>query len=549
MDILKAFSLFDVEHHINIQGTLENPLFQANQIGKLIGIINMRESLRDFLDNEKVVTRADTPGGSQETNFLTEFGLYRLLGRSRKPIAHKFQEWMVTVLKEIRINGIYKLKQENEVDKQLYKYKCELSTHNTLLKAYDKKNIVYICKFYNRDNKYVIKIGSTQDVKERLTNISNSFQCQEPLLLDIFENNNYKKFERKIHHHEYIIQHYEKMEKKDGTISRETYLIDDATYTNFIDIINKIKEEFVPQDMKEIEELKIMQQDQKIKLSELKLQQLQIELEIKKADLELKKINSTIVNHIQEEEVDVETKEDDYSESEEEENESNQVNYVKKRKNGTKIPKIYQYNLDNLITPFKIYDSPCEVERNVDNISLSALKRASQNNLVYRNYRWLYVNRNELPPDQIAETVLTNHKSFEIRHIAMIDIKKTKILAVYSSQKEAVEARNMKCNSFTRAIQQQHISSGHYWNFFDDCSEEMKTEYLKHNSLPNKFVRQTGIKIRQIDPITKKVLAVYNTKREVAKKCQISYAKLGLLINSKSNEVHNGFIWESVEEN
>ena len=123
MDILKAFSLFDVEHHINIQGTLENPLFQANQIGKLLEISNIRESLRDFSDNEKVVTRADTRGGNQETNFLTEFGLYRLLGRSRKPIAHKFQEWMVTVLKEIRINGIYKLKQENEVDKQLHKHK------------------------------------------------------------------------------------------------------------------------------------------------------------------------------------------------------------------------------------------------------------------------------------------------------------------------------------------------------------------------------------------------------------------------------------------
>lgn len=544
MDILKAFSLLDVEHHINIQGTLENPLFQANQIGKLLGISNIREGLRDFSSNEKVVTKSDTNGGSQETNFLTEFGLYRLLGRSRRPIAHKFQEWMVTVLREIRINGIYKLKQENEVDRKLYQYKCELSTHNTLLKAYDKKNIVYICKLYNVENKYVIKIGSTQDVKERLTNISNSFNCQEPLLLEIFENNNYKKFERKIHHNEYVVQHYEKIEKKDSTTSRETYLVDDLVYKNFIDIINKIKGEFVPQ---EIEELKIMQQDQKIKLSELKLQQLQIELEIKKADLELKKINSTIVN--QEEAVEVLTREDDDSESEEEEESKQEVNYVKKRNNGTKIPKIYQYNLDNLTTPFKIYDSPCDVERNVDNISLSALKRASQNNLVYRNYRWLYVNRNELPPDQIAETVLTNHKSFEIRHIAMIDIKKTKILAVYSSQKEAVEARNMKCNSFTRAIQQQHISSGHYWNFFDDCSEEMKTEYLKHNSLPNKFVRQTGIKIQQIDPITKKVLAVYNTKREVVKKCQISYAKLGLLINSKSNEVYNGFIWECVEDN
>ena len=33
MDILKAFSLFDTGRQINIQGTHEDPLFQANQIG------------------------------------------------------------------------------------------------------------------------------------------------------------------------------------------------------------------------------------------------------------------------------------------------------------------------------------------------------------------------------------------------------------------------------------------------------------------------------------------------------------------------------------
>jgi prophage antirepressor-like protein len=547
MDILKAFSLLDVEYHINIQGTLENPLFQANQIGKLLGISNIREGLRDFSSNEKVVTKSDSNGGSQETNFLTEFGLYRLLGRSRKPIAHKFQEWMVTVLREIRINGIYKLKQDNEVDRKLYQYKCELSSHNTLLKVYDKKNIVYICKLYNTDNnKYVIKIGSTQDVKERLTNISNSFNCQEPLLLEIFENNNYKKFERKIHHNEYVVQHYEKIEKKDGTTSRETYLVDDQVYTNFISIINKIKCEFASQDPKEIEELKIMQQDQQIKLSELKLQQLQIELEIKKADLELKKINSTIMSNVQNEN---ENENDDLMQIEENDCECNseeenivEPNYVKKRKNGNKTPKVYQYNLDNLTMPFRIYDSPSEVERNLDNISLPALKRASQNNTIYKNYRWLYVNRNDEPPEKIEETVESKHKSAEIRYIAMIDIKKTKILAVYSSQKEAVEARNMKCNSFTRAIQQQHVSSGHYWNFFDDCSEEMKIEYLKHNSLPNKFINQSGDKIQKIDPITNKVLSVYNAKRDVVKKYQISYAKLNSLV--KTNEIYNGFIWK-----
>ena len=46
--------VLDTEYQINIQGTLEDPLFQANQIGKLLGISNIRENLRDFSDDEKM---------------------------------------------------------------------------------------------------------------------------------------------------------------------------------------------------------------------------------------------------------------------------------------------------------------------------------------------------------------------------------------------------------------------------------------------------------------------------------------------------------------
>ena len=547
MDILKAFSLLDAEYQINIQGTLEDPLFQANQIGKLLGISNIRENLRDFSDDEKGVSLTDTLTGLKETNFLTETGLYRLLGRSRKPIAHKFQKWMVTVLKEIRINGIYKLQQDKEIDKQLYQHKCELSTHKTLLKAYDKKNLVYICKLKKVDDKFIVKIGSTQDIKERLPNILKSFDCQEPLLLDIFENNNYKKFERKIHHNPNISQYYEKIIKKDGTVSRETYLINDEIYSVFTNIINQIKVEFMPQDIKEIEELKIIQHDRQIKLSELKLQHLQIELEMKKVELELQKYNSVNFDNIEGDETE-EIYSDSFDTDEEIQDEitvKEEPNYIKPRINGAKIPKIYQYDPDDLNIPINIYDSPSELERKLNYISLPALKRASQNNTIYKNYRWFYVNRNETPPEQISDTIVTKFKSPEIRFIAMIDIKKTKILTVYASQKEAVEARNMKCNSFTRAIQQQHISSGHYWNFFDDCSNEMKTEYLKNNTLPEKLLSPIGVKIQKIDPITKNVIAVYNTKRDIVKKYQISHAKLNSLINNVTEEVYNGFIWKS----
>ena len=540
MDILKAFSLLDAEYHINIQGTLEDPLFQANQIGKLLGIRNIRENLKDFSDKEKGVSLTDTPGGNQKLIYLTEIGLYRLLGRSRKTIAQKFQEWMVSVLKEIRVNGMYKLQQDKEEDKILYQYQCELATHKTLLKAYDKKNIVYICKFRNSkyENKFIIKIGSTQDIKERIPNISKSFACQEPLLIDAFESNSYKKFERALHHHEYISLYHEKITQTDGTISRETYLVNEEVYQHFITVINQIRNEFAVQDPKEIEEIKVIQYEKQIKIEELKIQRLQIQLELKIQSQKYEK----------EKEKDEEDEEDDDEEDEEEDHlEQQQVNYIKKRNNGSYIPKVYQYKLDDLKNPFHIYDCPAEVEREVQGTSMASLKRASQSCTIYKDFRWFYVNRSESPPDEISQTIVTKHKSPEIRYIAMIDIKKTKILAVYASQKEAVEARNMKCNSFTRAIKNQSISSGHYWNFFDECTYSMKTEYLNQNSLPEKTLHQAGVKIQQLDPITNKLISIYNTKRDIVRKYQMSYTKLNLLVNSDSNEVYKGFIWKLLD--
>ena len=86
----------------------------------------------------------------------------------------------------------------------------------------------------------------------------------------------------------------------------------------------------------------------------------------------------------------------------------------------------------------------------------------------------------------------------------MIDIKQTKILEVYVNQKEACEARNLKTRSFTRAIKQNSISSGHYWNFFDDCSEQMKIEYLKNNNLPENNKPVSNYIINQINLIIMK---------------------------------------------
>ena len=76
---------------------------------------------------------------------------------------------MADVIKEIRLNGIYTLKQENEVDKQLLTNKHKKDIHDMLIKKYQYKNVVYLIQFEDseleKENKLLIKIGNTQSIK------------------------------------------------------------------------------------------------------------------------------------------------------------------------------------------------------------------------------------------------------------------------------------------------------------------------------------------------------------------------------------------------
>jgi prophage antirepressor-like protein len=97
----------------------------------------------------------------------------------KKTIAKTFQSWMTDVIKEIRLTGMYRLKQENEVDKQLLKNKHKKEIHQMFLEKYKHKNVVYIIQLedenYEKENKILIKIGNTQNIKERFSHLHNDF--------------------------------------------------------------------------------------------------------------------------------------------------------------------------------------------------------------------------------------------------------------------------------------------------------------------------------------------------------------------------------------
>lgn len=565
MDILRAFSLLGDginEHQINIKGTPEDPLFQANQIGKLLGIVNISTALKDFGADECCLISNDTAFGLKETNFLTELGLYRLLGRSRKPIAATFQKWMNKPIREIRVNGMYQLKSENEVDRKIMEYNCSLKNHNIFLNVYDEKNVVYIFKLLTIEDKFVIKIGHTDNIKERTQNISNSYNTDYPLLLHVFEIHNNCKCEKQIRKNEFIKNFlYTKDVKKNNTPSRETYLVNNEQYEEIVKIISEIKKSYNLSESEclkikiELEEKRseniqlqgeydIRQQEFAIKQSELMIKQRELELEIKRKEREDHKIIENI--EISDDDDDDKNNEVDESDQEisddEDEVEEAQVFAIKKRKNGIKVPLVYQYEPTDLKNWIKKWDSPADLERTMSGISPASLRVSAKNNTIYKDYRWFFVKRNSEPPDEIEPTIDKRHKTPEVHFIAMIDIKKTKILAVYKNQKEAVEARNMKCNSFTRAIQEESISSGHYWNYFDKCSDVMKEEYLSHSALPEKYVPNSGKQVQQIDPRTNLVLNTYKSNRAICKLFQMSVTKLKDVM--KTNEVHQGYKWK-----
>ncbi len=543
MDILKAFSLCGHEYTINIQGTFENPLFQANQIAQLLELKNMHNQICKFNDNEKVLLATESRGGMQKTVFLTESGLYRLLSRSTKPIAEQFQKWICDVIKEIRLNGEYKLKEQNEIDKKMAQEREKRNTHNKLLDAYHQRNVVYICKLKDdADNKYVIKIGSTQDIKTRITNIANTYGVI-PLIIDMFESQNHTKFEKWIRTNEHIKTLFYSMKKVDGMITRETFLVNDEQYENVVAIIKNQIKQFEPEEknvdkLLELEEKRKMTAQLNFEAEETR--KLNNELEKQKMETQLELINKieSIQNTVILPEKETYIPEiHDYARNV-------LKNALIKPRNPTRSPRVYQYDAETLEL-LQIYDSIIEVIRRFASSSQSALKLAAKNNTIYKNYRWLVVDRNTTDIPVLEPTKQIRTQSIE--YIAMIDIKRTKIMEVFSSQREAAESRNLAgFSTISRAIKNQSISSGHYWNFFNKCSPEMREEYLLHHELPEKFTKTNGLKIVQIDPITNEELKIFSSMTDVVLGFQMSH--MSLKKAAANNLVHNGFKWRIIRE-
>ncbi len=113
---MSNLSIFTFEsQQVRFVGTAEKPEWIAVDLCNIFGIRNVSDTLAKFSQDEKGVAIIDTLGGEQSLLTLTEPGLYRLIFKSRKDIAKRFQRWIFhEVLPAIRKTGSYSISQSQK---------------------------------------------------------------------------------------------------------------------------------------------------------------------------------------------------------------------------------------------------------------------------------------------------------------------------------------------------------------------------------------------------------------------------------------------------
>lgn len=467
MEVVKAFNSNNLHTEIVIKGTINEPLFRASDVGTVLEMGNIRTSINDFNDSEKVVHTMDTLGGSQQVTFLTEKGLYKVLFKSRKPIAEKFQNWVCEVIKEIRLNGVYDLqKQLLQVEDQKakeYELKLEkqkvIEREKILLKEYASiGSIIYVIKVKTFENgQYIIKLGeSRRGVKDRYN--EHKYKYEECLLLDCFAVNKSKDFESFLHNNENIRGNRVSNLKGHET-ELELFLIGKLlSYKTLLDIINNNIKYFNSNDTNKIEleneQLKIMLEMKTTCNDNLLIQELIKTVKQMSGKIDnLEKSNYQILNKLNAQETKIVT------------GFNQQLPHL-----GPRLQKINPETIQLI----KVYESVTEAMNENKHIKRPSIAKAVEENTIYCGFRWQLVERN-LDPNIIHSLEPTKETKVQnLGYIAKLNIDKSQILNVYLDRKTASQQNGFESSSaLDNPVKNGTIVNNQYYTLYDKCEADL----------------------------------------------------------------------------
>ncbi|WP_225226021.1 BRO-N domain-containing protein [Komarekiella delphini-convector] len=126
---MSNLSVFAFEgNEVRFVGTAEKPEWVAADVCTCLQLSDTSKALETLEPDEKGTKNVRTPGGEQEMLTVTEPGLYRLIFKSRKPVAKRFQRWVFhEILPAIRKTGSYSLKTHEAETRPSYQPKSTIA--------------------------------------------------------------------------------------------------------------------------------------------------------------------------------------------------------------------------------------------------------------------------------------------------------------------------------------------------------------------------------------------------------------------------------------
>ena len=534
MEVVKAFNNNSLHTEIIIKGSYEEPLFRANDIAEILEISNIRTTIQHFDKSEKVVHSMDTIGGSQQVTFLTEKGLYKVLFKSRKPIAEKFQNWVCEVIKEIRLNGVYDLqKQLQQIENTKNK---EMETKLIMQKGLEKERVlldkfansgplVYIIKVKTYENgTYVVKIGeSRKGIQNRY--LEHKTKYEECLLLDCFSVDKSKEFEDFLHHHSVIYPNKNQTLENHET-ENELFLIGkELTYNILLKIIDdninnhnyKVRELLL-----EIENLKFKNSGPSINNdNEIIKELIQSNKMLTNKVSSLENSIQLILNKLNNQETKIVT------------GFNQQVPHL-----GPRLQKINPETLQLI----KVYESVTEAMNEDKNIKRPSISKAVEENTIYCGFRWQLVERN-LEPNIIHSLHPTKETKVQnLGYIAKLDAKQSEILNVYLDRKTASNHNGYQSSSaLDNSVKNNSLTNGHYYVLYDNCNEELRAKFEEINGVPLLYKNGVG----QYD-LNNKLIKEFSCKYDCIRGLKMSDKTLAKALNN--NIPYNNYYYKELGE-
>ena len=505
MDFLKTFIFNDLTHNVRVVRNDDNDtMYCASDIGTILGIKNIKQSIQDFDEDEKNMY--------SDIMFLSEQGMYKLIMRSKKVKAKSFQKWVFNSIKDIRKNGMYEL--QKELDELKFKYSDDMKDSIKLFTKYNdeeesrvskilvddckEKTVVYYGKIKTvNDGRFLIKIGCTKNMKVHLHDLKQNFENMN--MLKVFECDKHLDFERFLHDRCGI-----KEFKYNG-------IINGIKVSNgvFLFTGEQIKKAF---NITERNAYKFRIDNNKREIDEIVEENPQVTKKSKIID-------------------------------EEKESTKYEPNRGHKPTFGDKVQK-YNENLELIETYSRIIEV-MRVKQHSD-FSWDGIHNAIVKKTLYKGFRWASLDKN-LPDETIQDIGETCVKNiFKTGYAVTLTRDGKSIVKVYSSFNELGISEGFKGSNavLKRMNNNKPLDDGRILKRYSDLEPAIKDEWLKNNELPVINNGRKSIGINRLDPNTKEILETFSSQNEVSIKYGIDSKTLKSVISG--NIVQRKFRWSYV---